>query len=259
MAMELLNSNMNGDLLAHAPYHDLESFFYVLLYISTWYNGPRRKETKDADDPNHPFSSLFGKIDNFSQNQRFQMIANTRKCFFLEVPLTREILKKHVTPYFQCLIPLLENLVDTMFKVFPGSDMRKIGVHGKFTHEEFLKTLQNAYDGLSDDPCPVPPIPEDASPTNSSLTSLTRPKNTRIFMLSDSGYNGQTSGGNTPLRRSRRNASNTRYNIVLPGSDSSYSGGAGDSSGSQKDKKRPTDDTGASGGINAKRSRSTTK
>lgn len=157
----------------HMQYHDLESYIYVLLYISTWYKGPRNKGAVDVTHREHPFGDNINNHGEAPRDQRFESVANARYSFASHQETSRDILNRFVTPYFKPLIPLFNELLDITFSPVAGKKLREIiseSPSSRVTYESFLTCLQNTLDKLPD-------IPESQdqpflSPETSNRTSL---------------------------------------------------------------------------------------
>ena len=147
MSIELL---MLGGSAEHSR-HDLESVFYVLLYLCTMYGGPSRlRRNPGLDDNHHQFGSWLNKTDI-----NWHAIAALRIAAFTDPEHTRKAVFKHVYPYFSPLIPMLHSLCNTVYKAFmqDGPDGVEVGGRGPTQpcgHTAVLDVLKTAFDKLPD-------------------------------------------------------------------------------------------------------------
>lgn len=153
MAIELLMDNKN--LVEHTEKHDLESLFYVLLYICTMCTGPGKlSKGLNRDDNYHPFGNWIDDVADWHAIGAYKSQA------FTDPDVTDKKVFKHVHPYFKPLIPLLRSFCDTIFPVYllespshaDGISQRHRGTNMPCgTHQDVLKVLRNAFDELPDD------------------------------------------------------------------------------------------------------------
>jgi hypothetical protein len=119
MSVELL---LNED-TEHSEKHDLESFFYVLLYICTMYSRPGTWNEGNIKDNSHPFGQ-------WMDESNWYQIGAARNLEFSDT-LRTQLLLQHVHSYFAPLIPMLEQLCDaTCWK-------RADAPHGKYESLSF--------------------------------------------------------------------------------------------------------------------------
>lgn len=87
----------------HLYVHDLESFFWVLLWICVHYNGP---------------GSINGRVveefDKWNYEKPLQVAM--MKTGILDEEMFLPMMKEHVSPYYQAFIPLLHQLKKLLFK-----------------------------------------------------------------------------------------------------------------------------------------------
>jgi hypothetical protein len=143
---------MSGSNAEHSARHDLESVFYVFLYICTMYGGPGRlRRNPGLDDNHHPFGDWLDKMDI-----NWHSIAALRIAAFTNPEHTRKAVFKHVHPYFSPLILMLNSLCNTVYKVFmqDGPDGARVGGRGPTqpcgTHVAVLDVLKATFDKLPD-------------------------------------------------------------------------------------------------------------
>jgi hypothetical protein len=120
----------------HTEKHDLESFFYVLLYICTMYNG--HTHVGDIDDPSHPFGTWINTATTYN-------IAASRNMAFGGFHSMDETFS-HVRPYFTPLIPLLQKFCDAIFRL-EGQNQRSLS-SPKGTHASVLHVLRECFNEL---------------------------------------------------------------------------------------------------------------
>jgi hypothetical protein len=139
MSIELLMANT----VEHSAQHNLESLFYVLLYICTMCKGPGKKWSGgDRDKPSHPFA--------YRMRERYD-IGAFRIAAFSSSRDTRVEVFKHVYPYFDPLISLLEKFCDTNFLVYENTGQMYRYTSRPFgTHTNVLRILREAFDALPD-------------------------------------------------------------------------------------------------------------
>ena len=109
----------------HSFMHDLESFFWVLLWICIHYNGP-----------NEP-PRVVSRFENWNYMDTDQLAIMKAGIVTKHPFLTTMI--EHVTPYFQPLIPWLWQL---RMKVFPNGQEWEIEDEGLY--EDMRKILRAA-------------------------------------------------------------------------------------------------------------------
>ena len=152
MSIELL---MSGSNVEHSAKHDLESVFFVLLYICTMYAGPGKLWINPAlDDTTHPFGNWLDKT-----NIEWHAIAALKSPAFSDPAHTKNVVFKHVHPYFSPLVPMLNSLCDTVYTPFmvDGPNGPEVVQRGMTcpcgTHAAVLNVLKAAFDELPDRDC----------------------------------------------------------------------------------------------------------
>jgi hypothetical protein len=158
MAVELLLSTTDDETTPHSEKHDLESFFYVLLYICTLYEGPGKLRSDiNRSDSNHPFGDWINEAPSWHAIAAYRIAA-----FDSDAMKTRVLI--HVHPYFNPLIPMLINFCNAVFTTYtlPGSSARMRDLCQPYsTHQGILDVLRSAYDTLPDDDLPGGPPTQD--------------------------------------------------------------------------------------------------
>jgi hypothetical protein len=132
---------LQGGVVEHKVEHDLESFFYVLLYICTMYEGPDKRNSGDRTDFEHPFGHWIDEATSW------KIIATARIAAFLHPAKTDDLVFKHVHVYFRPLLPLLRNLCD---HIFTTNHETRSADEPCGTHQEFLRILEVAFHELPD-------------------------------------------------------------------------------------------------------------
>jgi hypothetical protein len=142
ISIELLKTSLNP--IEHSEKHDLESFFYVLLYICTMYDGPGIwKLNGNRQDPNHPFGTWL------DTEIHWHGIASYRLAQFADPDTAHGMVFKHVSPYFKPLVPLLSDLCDAIFGAFKFENQTMWGAgKARGSHTTVLMALRKAYDEL---------------------------------------------------------------------------------------------------------------
>jgi hypothetical protein len=99
----------------HAARHDLESIFYVLIYVATTYKGPEniRKQKDYAVWSSIPVREWFEMQHSFRKMARLRM---SHLCDFKGAILHK------MDGYFWPLFPFLTNLLNTFFPEHPSTD-----------------------------------------------------------------------------------------------------------------------------------------
>ena len=143
MAYEVLFSADNQH-IKQKPAHDLESMFYVLLFICTCFMGPdRRKRTVEE------FQQLSSMpiLRWFERHKRYRELADLK---FSHLSTFSQHFKSKITPYFLDLWPLLEGLWDILFPPPPGmsSDAPRSLVACCGTHDKLLEAFRTSYKSL---------------------------------------------------------------------------------------------------------------
>ena len=126
----------------HHARHDIESFFWVLLYVTLVFDGPRREIAyKDRDGgSSQPFSTYHDRAD-------LPTHARARSSI-LTAPDSVASCQKHMRPYFESLKPLVLNLREVIFG--PGVEGYKIVQQAVGKHQTFLKVLTQFCQTLPD-------------------------------------------------------------------------------------------------------------
>ena len=170
MAVELL-INSNNDMVEHSAKHDLESFFYVLLYICMMCEGPGKLRSDiDLSDPHHPFGKWIW------QAKTWHAIGVYRLAAFSDSDVMQKKVLTHVHPYFIPLLPTLTNFCDAIFGTY-AQEGQSVQVRNPQkpcgTHKSVLDVLRSAFNTLGDIDEDVSGIPEgvpqmDGAPTHAT-------------------------------------------------------------------------------------------
>ena len=187
--MELLKTKTTE----HTEKHDLESFFYVLLYICTTRAGPRKIwSSAKLSDQDHPFGI------SVKQTTLWNALAGLRAGWFTDPVYTSTHVFKHFHPYFKPIYPMLEKFCNTIFHVLRIGNDEARSLVPKATHEEVLAVLREAFDKLPDDD-PGPPDGNNAqaqgslvhTPQTSDIVHTSREAASTVMLPSDSLENGR--------------------------------------------------------------------
>lgn len=145
----------------HHAKHDLESFFYVLLFITIMFTGSRQAISyKDRHT-----SGIFGKATDYYDLHIFASVKSTALGDFemLDTSL------KYMCPYFSDIKPLLVDLCSVVFGTSDGSILvlKPMG-----THSAFKQKLREHYERLPR--VTLADIPDDlyALPTKPITTAV---------------------------------------------------------------------------------------
>jgi len=99
----------------HTPADDIESLFYVLIWIMVLYDGPLGRERQDFDFE----SSILGEWSE-GAIQNLQVARNSKVAFVLESG--PKALEGCVSPYFHDLIPLAQDWWDIFREKYGSQD-----------------------------------------------------------------------------------------------------------------------------------------
>ena len=138
MAWEVLFS-ADDEHIKQKPVHDLESMFYVLLYIFTCFAGPNGLK-RTAEDIGQLSSMPI--LQWFGRHQRYRDLADLK---FAHLSSFNQRFKEKISPYFKDLWPLLVSLWDVLF---PGPGEPRALKNCKGTHDGLLTILQAHHKSL---------------------------------------------------------------------------------------------------------------
>ena len=230
MAVELLIN----DEVEHSEKHDLESFFYVLLYICMMCEGPGKlRNDENRDDANHPFGNWIHDA------KTRHAIGMYRFGAFSDYDVMQRKVLTHVHPYFGPLIHMLTNFCDVIFGTYAedgGSTRIRNPRKPCGTHKKVLDVLRSAFDILPDeDVSGIPEGPAHATPASTPSGNIIVNRAVDLYVgseepgdiRSDSGYGGEeasvtvfrSGGGSSPNKRSSQ-----RRAMPSVGSDSGNGG-----------------------------------
>ena len=178
MSIELL---MSGSNVEHSAKHDLESVFHVLLYICTMYVGPGKLRINPGlDNATHLFGNWLDKTDI-----DWHAIAALKSTAFSDPAHTKNVVFKHVHPYFSPLVPMLNSLCDTVYTPFmlDGPNGPEVVQRGTTrpcgTHVAILNVLKAAFDELPDHDCNNSGWEEEPQPGDPQGSALHRTNSRR--------------------------------------------------------------------------------
>jgi hypothetical protein len=207
--------------IEHSEKHDLESFFWVLLYICTMFEGPgQRRINGQRNDPQHPFGHWLGKMDHLEEvgkNVTAYGIGSFRNTALVHHGGPKDLLERFVDPHFKPLIPMLEALCDKVFLIVKHNNddetpMRMPTV-ADGDYDGVLDILKNTLKELpAHGPLPPPPSGEvnrDTAimPPPPGLLKIGQRKSEPMTWGSDSGYGGGETSHSGSLRGRRAVAS----------------------------------------------------
>ena len=123
----------------HAARHDLESIFYVLIYVATTYKGPEniRKQEDYAVWSSIPVREWFEMQHSFRKMAHLRM---SHLCNFKGAILHK------MDDYFQPLFPFLKNLLRAFFPDCLASE----NYDNRMTYEEMTKLFNDEYNRLKE-------------------------------------------------------------------------------------------------------------
>ena len=119
----------------HDAIHDMESFFWTLLYLCITRSGPgdNRREELDgdlpADSPNAEEVAELRRIVFCFFGDETETIAMNKAQLFSEPELFEEGLLRHVHPYFEPLKPLLRQWWDLLLLAYEFEGYEWHGIH----------------------------------------------------------------------------------------------------------------------------------
>lgn len=157
MAVEILRAD---HAISQSPKHDIESFFWVLLYICMKYKGPGSK--RDVDDLGQFVS--FGVDLWFAHGKSFKELADMKVS---QLARFDEAFIKKLDPYFHDLKECLGALKEAIFGASP--------YHHNAEHDPVLRVLRNAHGKLHDEPPQAPPSKGVSSSSRRDSKSDHRP------------------------------------------------------------------------------------
>ena len=161
MSIQLLMAGVAK--IKHSEKHNLESFFWVLLYICTMFEGPgQRCVNGQWADLQYPFDHWLGKMDNLEEvgeNVTAYGIGSFCNSALGCPGGPRDLLDWFVHPCFKPLIPMLKVLCDKVFLVSKQKDaalMRMPQVTAG-DYDSVLDVLKTALSSLPAHDGPLPP------------------------------------------------------------------------------------------------------
>jgi hypothetical protein len=120
----------------HAPEHDLESIFYVLVWICSYYSGPSQKQ------PAFILESLAIR-DWADKSKTLLQIADIKHGHVADEDYFKKRVVRFFPPYFR---PLEECAIQLRGLLFPNTNLKP-----KPTYEGFIAVLHKALLGLPDE------------------------------------------------------------------------------------------------------------
>ena len=206
MSIQLLTAGLVK--IQHSEKHNLESFFWVLLYICTMFEGPGQRHVNgQRADPQHPFGHWLGKMDNLEEvgeNVTVYGIGIFRNTVLGPGGL-KDLLQLFVHPHFKPLIPMLEALCDEVFllvKHNPNDETQmRMPTVASGEYDNILDILKTTLKGLPAHDSPLPPPPFRGAHRDATLmppplglfkttSAGSRRRGESMNWGSDSGYGG---------------------------------------------------------------------
>jgi len=172
MSIQLLTAGTGK--IEHTEKHDLKSFFWVLLYICTMFEGPgKRRINAQRTDPEHPFGHWLGKMDNLEEvgeNVTAYGIGSFQNIVLGHPDGPKDLLEQFMDPHFKLLIPMLEVLCDKVFFVAIGNDeiLVQVPTVASGDYESILDILKNALKELLAH-SPLSPLPSGEVNHNTAI------------------------------------------------------------------------------------------
>lgn len=121
----------------HHAKHDIESFYYVLLFVTMMFTGPR----KEIAYKDRHTSGIFGK-DN--DHHDFRLVASVKTAMLIDFEMLDKTLK-NMSPYFSDIKQLL---IDLCSVVFDTSRDTIMVFKPQGTHDAFKQKLREHYERL---------------------------------------------------------------------------------------------------------------
>jgi hypothetical protein len=137
MAIEMLmkasvKTSVNpSDTFFHSAKHDLESLFYVLLYISTLYSGPQQKMGAAELRQAHSSVPILEWVEPEAFQKSFRYMGRLK---ISHLSTFRQSIIAKISPFFRPIEPGLFLLKDTIFP-FDGEDTY---FNNKITHNAMI-------------------------------------------------------------------------------------------------------------------------
>jgi len=121
----------------HHAIHDIESFYYVLLFVTMMFTGPR----KEIGYKDRPTSGIFGKENDYHD---FRLFASVKSAMLNDFETLDKTLKA-MSPYFSDIKQLLVDLCSVVFGT-SGDNILVFKLQG--THDAFKQKLREYYEQL---------------------------------------------------------------------------------------------------------------
>lgn len=210
MSTELLLSDPPVE---HSEKHDLESFFWVLVFICTVYEGPDRRSDLIRDNT-HPFGIWIQQLDNIGTDKegadtRLRVFGSFRSTLFLGVS-EGGLFRKHIHVYFQPLSKLIDDFARAIFQVMEGGGKEVIvATQASGTYKSVLDVLNRAFDNLPDiDPVPPSSTLLSLAPSSASSSNPVHPSGPAFSSKpASSKRTGEFKIPALPIRKSARKPS----------------------------------------------------
>ncbi|KAA1477283.1 hypothetical protein DENSPDRAFT_828628 [Dentipellis sp. KUC8613] len=132
----------------HSAIHDLESFFWVLVYLCLTRAGPGGEHRDPPEDPK-TCAQLDNVVSCLFNSDNDMVIARNKHDLFQSLEDLQGYIIPHFHPYFQCLSDLVLDWWNALQLAYRTYDALTPG----FIHQQVLDVLDNAMKNLPD---PVP-------------------------------------------------------------------------------------------------------
>ena len=134
----------------HEPKHDLESFFYVLTWICTFFNGPNNSPRKQYATTGIEWTGMGVQVSG-SSDTRYDLDLDYKALAARKIMSFRsddqnfeEQVSAFVAPYFDDLWPCLSDLRELFYEGGPPTHSRMIDILSRH-----MNTLPDELDGPS--------------------------------------------------------------------------------------------------------------
>jgi len=121
----------------HHAIHNIESFYYVLLFITMMFTGP----CKEIGYKDRPTSGIFGKANDYHD---FHLFASVKSVMLNDFEMLDKTLKA-MSPYFSDIKQLLVDLCSVVFGT-SGDNILVFKLQG--THDTFKQKPREYYEQL---------------------------------------------------------------------------------------------------------------
>ncbi len=145
MLSKNLAQSFRTEHFTHNAIHDMESFFWVLIYICLTRNGPGGKRRPELTLPGPGGrSALYNMIQKVFENANLSDLALQRENLVMDLLLFKQDILNHFHPYFGSLEPMMEKWYTLLQRArFHHSiEYDHIHIHVKAILDEAIMNLQ---------------------------------------------------------------------------------------------------------------------